>query len=233
MSAATDHLRVASAEHLRQEKPGRGILEAPWATAQRVTAVCAVILLAPLMAVIALCVALLSGRAPLVAHRRIGRNGRPFRMLKFRTMWGADSGEAESPGCCPLVAYLDAPAHAKAVVKDEDDPRVTSRFARFLRKHSVDELPQLLHVAAGEMALVGPRPLLPSELEEFYGADAAEVLEVLPGMTGLWQVMGRSRLTYRQRRRLDLFLVRHNTPSLHWWILGRTGPQVVRGSNSW
>lgn len=113
------------------------------------------------------------------------------------------------------------------------DPRVTSRFARLCRRHSIDELPQLVHVISGKMALVGPRPLTRRELDRYYGEDAAEMVCARPGMTGLWQVMGRSRLTYRQRRRLDLFLVRHPSVGLELWVLLRTIPNVITGRNAW
>jgi lipopolysaccharide/colanic/teichoic acid biosynthesis glycosyltransferase len=173
------------------------------------------ILLLPVFTSVALTIAMLSGRRPIVKHKRIGRFAAPFAMLKFRTMWGGDTAEL--------------PAHEKLV----HDPRVTSRFARFCRRYSVDELPQLIHVMSGSMAFVGPRPLTQSELDRYYGGDAAEVLSVRPGLTGLWQVMGRSRLTYHQRRRLDLFLVRHRLVRLHARILLWTIPQVIRGKDSW
>jgi exopolysaccharide production protein ExoY len=206
---------------------------AAWIVVQRALAVAALIALAPPLAVIAVAVAILSRRAPLVAHLRIGRDGRPFRMLKFRTMWGGADDAAESPGCCALVAMLNCAPDALPAPKRSDDPRVGSRLARFLRRYSLDELPQLWHVANGEMVLVGPRPLLRSELDAYYGSCAAEVLSVAPGMTGLWQTMGRSRLGYRQRRRMDLFLVRHRSVRLDLRILARTLPQVISGANSW
>jgi lipopolysaccharide/colanic/teichoic acid biosynthesis glycosyltransferase len=189
--------------------------------------------LTPALLGIACVVAVLSRRAPLVAHRRIGKDGRPFWMLKFRTMWVREVGQTSVCPARGLIEYLDAPEHLEPAVKNGPDPRVTSAVASFLRRHSLDELPQLIHVVRGEMALVGPRPLLSSELGAFYGADAAEVLRSLPGLTGLWQVMGRSRLSYPQRRRLDLFLVRHESARLHWRILARTVPQVVRGADAW
>lgn len=198
---------------------------------QRLSAAAALVLLAPVLAALAGLIALLSWKAPLVAHLRAGRHGRPFRMLKFRTMWG-DGGDPESPGCCPLVANLDASPSLPAE-KRPSDPRVSGALARFLRRHSLDELPQLWHVVTGEMALVGPRPLLRSELDVYYGSCSAEVLDVPPGMTGLWQVMGRSRLRYAQRRRLDLFLVRRRSVLFELRILARTLPQVVSGGNSW
>jgi lipopolysaccharide/colanic/teichoic acid biosynthesis glycosyltransferase len=101
------------------------------------------------------------------------------------------------------------------------------------RRFSLDELPQLAHVVIGQMSLVGPRPITQAELLKYYGASAGEVTGILPGMTGLWQVMGRNRLNYRQRRRLDLFLVRHFSPGFYFQILLRTLPNVLLGSNAW
>jgi lipopolysaccharide/colanic/teichoic acid biosynthesis glycosyltransferase len=117
--------------------------------------------------------------------------------------------------------------------KAADDPRVPNAFARFCRRHSIDELPQLLHVVRGEMSLVGPRPLTAWELRRYYGADADEILEAKPGMVGLWQVSGRNRLTYQQRRELDLQLVRGRSLRLYLRILIGTLAEVFTGANSW
>jgi lipopolysaccharide/colanic/teichoic acid biosynthesis glycosyltransferase len=118
------------------------------------------------------------------------------------------------------------------VFKLSNDPRCTP-VGKWLRKFSIDELPQLVNILKGDMSFVGPRPLTQRELERYYGSSAAEVLRALPGLTGLWQVKGRSRLSYRQRRRLDLFLVRHSTIRLRAAILWRTVPQVLAGKDSW
>jgi lipopolysaccharide/colanic/teichoic acid biosynthesis glycosyltransferase len=117
--------------------------------------------------------------------------------------------------------------------KSAADPRVTSAFARFLRRASIDELPQLAHVLSGRMSLVGPRPLTQTELTVHYGAHAGRVLRVRPGLTGLWQVMGRNRLTYLQRRRLDLFYVGRRSAALYAMILARTIPLVLSGKDTW
>jgi lipopolysaccharide/colanic/teichoic acid biosynthesis glycosyltransferase len=168
----------------------------------------------------------LSRRTPLVAHQRIGQYGHPFWTLKFRTMWPAPPRKRS----WLVERILEEPGPD---LKAETDPRVTSWFARFCRRRSIDELPQLFHVVAGEMSLVGPRPLTREELRRHYGAGAPEVLCVKPGITGLWQVAGRSRLTYAQRRRLDLFMVRKRSPRLYFEILRRTVPQVLSGRNAW
>ena len=113
------------------------------------------------------------------------------------------------------------------------DVRVTSAFARFCRKYSIDELPQLWHVVTGEMSLVGPRPVTAAEWERYYGDRSCEVLQLKPGLTGLWQTRGRNRLTYRQRRRLDLFLARHYCLLLYLRILGATVPRVIAGRDAY
>jgi exopolysaccharide production protein ExoY len=183
--------------------------------------------MAPALGAAMLAVRALSGRSPLIAHRRLGLNGEPFWILKLRTMW--DKPSLQHTGS--WIEYLqdtDVP-----VVKGMPDPRVTSRLAGFFRRYSVDELPQLLHVVSGRMCLVGPRPLTQREMDFYYGADCREVLSVRPGLTGLWQVMGRNRLTYAQRRRLDLFLVRKCSLGLYLRILLRTPSRVFSGRDAW
>jgi len=171
------------------------------------------VLASPLVLAIALVILLVSGRPPLIRHARVGWLGRPLLMFKFRTMWG--SGVEAPPVKCP------------------DDPRITSRFARFCRRHSLDELPQLIHVVRGEMSFVGPRPITASELDEYYGSAAEEVLSVRPGLTGLWQVRGRSRLSYARRRRLDQLLVRRGSSALHFHILLCSIRDIFSGRDAW
>jgi len=183
------------------------------------------ILLAPVMLAASLAIVALSGRSALVAHRRIGQFGAPFWTLKFRSMW-----VGRSP-CLAWIEYIIDDSGPE--YKHSEDPRVTSRFARFCRRFSIDELPQLVNVLRGEMSLVAPRPVTKSELTKYYGSDAEEVLRVKPGITGLWQVMGRSRLTYQQRREMDLFLVRNRSLKLYLTILLRTIPAVLTGKDGW
>src|SRR5262249_12482655 len=158
--------------------------------------------------------ALLSRRPPLIAHLRAGHNGSPLWMLKLRTMW--DSG---APSARWWIEYIDDDAGPGR--KQPDDSRVTSRFAAFCRKHSIDELPQLWHVVKGEMALIGPRPLTRREIRTYYAGDAEELLSVKPGIAGLWQTSGRNRLTYAERRRLDLAFVRDRSVRMYLRILVR------------
>ena len=172
---------------------------------------------------------LLSGRSPLIAHRRVGFQGAPLWMLKLRTMWDtAADGAAKG---AVWIEYIDDDAGPR--LKKARDSRVSGGFARFCRRHSIDELPQLWHVIRGEMALVGPRPMTERELRRHYGADADEVLRVKPGIAGLWQTSGRNRLTYAERRNLDLKLVRERCRAMYVGILLRTLPEVWRGENTW
>ena len=117
--------------------------------------------------------------------------------------------------------------------KDACDPRITSRFAAFCRRHSIDEIPQFWHVFRGEMSLVGPRPLTRIELIRHYGTHASELVSVKPGLTGLWQVSGRSTIKYPQRAALDLKLVRELTPKMYSIILLRTFSALVIGRGAW
>jgi exopolysaccharide production protein ExoY len=183
--------------------------------------------LGPPLGLAAIVVTLLSRRSPFVAHQRVGQHGRLFWTWKLRTMW------PRRPGRFRLGLVERIVEEAGLVVKSADDPRVTSGFARFLRRYSIDELPQLIHVIRGEMALIGPRPLTREELRTHYAASAPLVLSVKPGISGLWQVMGRSRLSYPARRRLDLMLVRKRTLRLYLFVALRTLPEVLAGRNSW
>ncbi|HTS77774.1 MAG TPA: sugar transferase [Bryobacteraceae bacterium] len=180
------------------------------------------IALAPLAIVLAVIVALVSRRSPLVRHRRVGWRGEELGVIKFRTMWGGGS----PPG--RLFAIEDLP-EMECFIKSENDDRVASPFAAWCRRYSLDEIPQLLHIIGGRMSFVGPRPITRAELDLYYGPSAGEVLSLRPGLTGLWQVMGRSRLSYAQRRRLDLWLVRRASPRLFLALLVRTIPCVLRG----
>ena len=166
-----------------------------WSVAERVLAAGMLIAALPMLAIVSIAVALASGKTPFIAHRRVGRYGQEFWMLKIRTMWGG--GQSSAGGWIEYLGDTHVP-----VFKGARDPRVTSGMALFLRRFSLDELPQLIHVVSGRMRLVGPRPVTGAEWKEYYGAPAVDVLSVAPGITGLWQVLGRNRLTYGQRRRL-------------------------------
>jgi exopolysaccharide production protein ExoY len=193
---------------------------------ERVVACATLAALSPALIAVGGVIRLLSGSSPLVAHPRVGQNGAPLWMLKFRTMWERDSG-----GRAGLVEKL--PETVAPIVKISDDPRVTSRFAAFCRKYSIDELPQLWHIVRGELSFVGPRPLTASELADYYGGAATEVLRLKPGLTGLWQISGRNRLSYEQRRKFDIFLARRFSLMLYLRILAVTPLRVLSGRDAW
>ena len=142
-------------------------------------------------------------------------------------MWKGDAGKQS------IFIHRLPTADVPLVCPGAKNARVTSPFAAFCRRYSIDELPQLWHVMRGEMALVGPRPLTRQELDTYYGGDAAQVVSAKPGLSGLWQVYGRSSLTYAQRRRLDLLLVRNWSVSLYFRILLVTLPCVLAGKDAW
>jgi lipopolysaccharide/colanic/teichoic acid biosynthesis glycosyltransferase len=190
-----------------------------------VIAAIVLICLSPFLVILALAIRVGSGASPLLAHRRVGRYGQTLWVYKFRTMWPAPSHKSGF--------FVEKMVAEKPYPKMALDSRVTSRFASFCRRHSIDELPQLALVATGRMSIVGPRPITRFELSEYYDSDAMEVLSVKPGLTGLWQVLGRSRLTYRQRKRLDLFLVRRFSAGLYLRIVALTFPDLLFGRNAW
>jgi exopolysaccharide production protein ExoY len=192
-----------------------------------IAAAVSLIVLAPFLAILAVAIRWMSGASPLVAHRRVGRHGKTLWVYKLRTMW--PRGE-RSHGSAVFIEQIP---DDKPEIKSGPDPRVTSRFAAFLRRHSIDELPQLALVAAGRMSVVGPRPITQFELDEHYHPDSSEVLSLKPGLTGLWQVRGRSRLSYRQRKRLDLFLVRRLSGGLYFKIVMLTIPDVLFAKDAW
>jgi lipopolysaccharide/colanic/teichoic acid biosynthesis glycosyltransferase len=152
----------------------------------------------PAFLVIAVLVRLDGGRV-FYAHERIGRRGRSFGCLKFRSM----VPDADRRLAALLERDAFARAEWEATRKLKNDPRITW-IGRFLRASSLDELPQLINVLKGEMSLVGPRPVQASELAAFYGAAAQHYMSVRPGITGAWQVSGRSDTSYAQRVALDV-----------------------------
>ncbi len=181
----------------------------------------------PLMLAAALAVKLDDGGPVFFRQCRYGRDQRPFMMLKFRTMsFGAPSGVHHD-----FIARLAAGGRSEAsgeLCKLTDDPRVT-RVGRWLRRLSLDELPQLLNVLLGDMAVVGPRPAIPYELE-FYEPRHYERFWVRPGLTGLWQVSGRSRLGFLEMLDLDVEYVQRKGLALDLAILARTPMAMVRAA---
>jgi exopolysaccharide production protein ExoY len=183
---------------------------------------------APVIATSAIAAAALSGRSPFIAHLRVAKDGKPFWMLKLRTMWPPDKEVGDRQAWIERII-----ADPEEDGKDPCDPRVSSWLASFCRRHSIDELPQLWHVARGEMSLVGPRPLTRAEIDRYYADDAAELLSVKPGLTGLWQICGRSAIRFPRRAAMDLELVRSLTARTYLKILARTIPAIIRGNGAW
>jgi exopolysaccharide biosynthesis polyprenyl glycosylphosphotransferase len=184
-----------------------------------VAAVAFSILALPVLAVLLLLVRLDSSGPALFRQTRVGTGGKTFTMLKLRTMQ-LDAEERRTE-LSPTNEHLDGP-----LFKMENDPRIT-RFGRFLRRTSLDELPQLVNVLRGQMSLIGPRPALPEEVAR-YDDWARRRLAIKPGMTGLWQVSGRSNLAWSDSVRLDLDYVDNWTPSMDARIAAKTAGAVFR-----
>ncbi len=178
---------------------------------------------APLLALLAVAVRADSPGPVLFRQTRVGIDGRRFTMLKFRSMV-RDAEERRDD-------LLDLDEGNGVLFKVRRDPRVT-RVGSLLRRFSLDELPQLINVLRGDMSLVGPRPPLPEEVAEYDG-DAVRRLRVRPGMTGLWQVSGRSDLSWEESLRLDLRYVDNWSMALDLSILWRTWRAVVRGAGAY
>jgi exopolysaccharide production protein ExoY len=181
---------------------------------------------APLIVVI-VCLMRWRGEPVIYRHRRVGRGGQIFCCLKFRTMIpNADQALRDL-----LESNPELQAEWTRDHKLRNDPRVTS-LGRFLRRTSLDELPQLLNVLRGEMSLVGPRPVVREELLR-YGRNVATYLAAKPGITGLWQVTGRNNTDYRRRVVLDTYYVRNQNLILDLYILAKTTGVVLGGKGAY
>jgi lipopolysaccharide/colanic/teichoic acid biosynthesis glycosyltransferase len=191
-----------------------------------VVALAVLTFLLPLMLLVALAIYAQDGGPVLFAHRRIGLNGRQFRCLKFRSM----AIDAEQRLAALLASDPAARAEWQRDHKLRRDPRVT-RLGAFLRKTSLDELPQFLNVLRGEMSIVGPRPIVEAEVAK-YGRRFTDYCAVKPGITGLWQVSGRNDTSYRTRVALDCVYARRRSFGLDAYIIACTVPAVLtrRGS---
>ena len=186
---------------------------------------CVLLLVAtlPILIAVATLVALTSPGPILYRQTRVGLDGAEFRILKFRSMYAGSEGRA-----LQLIRLNQADG---PLFKVRQDPRVT-RLGRWLRKFSLDELPQLVNVLHGSMSLVGPRPALPSEVAT-YNASTRRRLHVKPGVTGLWQISGRSDLSWQQAIALDLYYVDHGSALLDLMILLCTLPAVPSGPGAY
>ena len=189
----------------------------------RVTAALALVVLSPVLILVALAVRMTSSGPVIFRQVRVGRDGRTFTVYKFRTM------------VVDAERRLDEIVHLndsnEVLFKLKQDPRVT-RVGRVLRRLSIDELPQLVNVLVGDMSLVGPRPALPSETQRWGRTTARRVL-VKPGITGLWQVSGRSDLSWEDSVRLDLYYVENWSFAGDIQILWKTLSAVVRSHGAY
>ena len=199
--------------------PCRGIKEA----LDRSLSALGLLLLSPALIVIALVIKLSSSGPVFFVQERVGLNGRRFPLLKFRSMREGAHDERRELEC--------ANEHDGPLFKIRRDPRVTSLGA-FLRRWSLDELPQLWNVLRGDMSLVGPRPPLPGEVER-YGTDVRRRLLVKPGITGLWQVSGRAELSWDESVRLDLYYIDNWSVGYDLALLGKTVACVLRGQGAY
>jgi exopolysaccharide biosynthesis polyprenyl glycosylphosphotransferase len=209
---------------LQMDRPElRGVRRVVKTAFDRVGATVAVLLLIPVLLCVALAVKTTSSGPVFFRQDRVGRDGRIFPMIKFRSM----TADAE----LKIETLTDANEGNGVLFKIRHDPRVT-RVGRVLRRYSLDELPQLFNVLKGDMSLVGPRPPLPSEVG-LYGVDMHRRFVVKPGLTGLWQVSGRSNLSYDESVRMDVHYVEHWSLLLDLMILWRTVGAVVRGDGAY
>ena len=193
-----------------------------------------VVLISPLLALIAL-VVWLESRGPVVyRQQRVGENGRPFTMLKFRTMRAGASADLHRAHVTRLIrdnlGLQGQVPGSTASLKLSGDPRVT-RAGAFLRKTSLDELPQLFNVLRGEMSLVGPRPPIAYEVE-LYQDWHKRRLAAPPGMTGLWQVRGRNRVSFEEMVRMDLEYIERQSLWLDLQLLAQTPLAVISGGGA-
>ena len=206
-----------------QDRPLGGILKR---TCDVIGSLLAIILLSPLIVFTYALVRFFIGAPALFAHRRVGFNGASFTCYKFRTMI-LNSEEALAQH---LANDQKAAREWYETQKLRDDPRVCS-FGKILRKSSLDELPQLFNVLRGDMSLIGPRPIVPSEIKR-YGRYVCDYLKARPGLSGLWQVNGRNSLSYSERIALDRYYVRRWRLSLDLEILLKTAPAILRTTNT-
>lgn len=191
-------------------------------------AVLLLLALTPLFAVLAVLVKISSPGPVFFRHERCGRNGRPIRVTKFRTMWEdaeERAGEALEVASRRGLHIVDGPAF-----KSKDDPRITGA-GRFLRRYSLDELPQLFDVLRGSMSLVGPRPLVTAEIAAL-SSESLLRLTVKPGLTCTWQVSGRNHVAFEDRMRMDVEYVQRRSIALDLLLIAKTPLKVLSGEGA-
>jgi len=186
-------------------------------------ALAALVVCAPLFALVAIVIKLDSGGPVFHSQERIGKGGTPFRLFKLRSM---AAGAEAVRGLLAADSDTTGP-----VFKMRNDPRVT-RIGKFLRKSSIDELPQLVNVLAGQMSIVGPRPPLPEEVET-YGPWHMQRLSVTPGLTCIWQVSGRNRVSFERWVQMDIEYIENQSIWLDLKLLVLTIPAVLSGRGAY
>ena len=177
------------------------------------------IILSPIILILAIIVKLDSKGPVFFAHTRYGKNGKKFKMYKFRTMY--ENAQDMINDFTP-----EQMKEWKENFKLQDDPRIT-KVGKFLRKTSLDELPQIVNIIKGDLSIIGPRPVIEEELEK-YGESKEKFLSVTPGLTGYWQANGRSSTTYEQRMEMELYYIDHISPKLDFKIFFKTIESVIK-----
>jgi exopolysaccharide biosynthesis polyprenyl glycosylphosphotransferase len=201
-----------------------------------VGSVLALFLFAPVLFTIALAIRLTSSGPVFFRQKRVGQSGEEFVFFKFRTMYVNNDSSVHQEYVKQLIAGRaerhPGSANGKGVYKLTTDSRIT-RVGRFLRRTSLDELPQLLNVLKGDMSLVGPRPAIAYEVEAYDTWHRRRIFEAKPGITGLWQVSGRSRVTFDDMVRLDLCYAKTWSPWMDLKILMRTPAAMFFGDGAY
>lgn len=227
MTDVTRALVGRNVDVMEQSRPASALSLSASRVLDVVLAVTALIFLLPLMIIIALCIFVADPGPVIFAHRRLGYGGKTFRCLKFRSM----ATNAEERLQELLRTSPEARAEWDRDHKLRNDPRIVG-IGSFLRKSSLDELPQLFNVLTGEMSLVGPRPIVQAEVER-YGRYFKHYCSVRPGITGLWQVSGRNDVSYRRRVAFDVAYSRSRSLGLNIKIIAFTLPSVLLAKGSY
>lgn len=177
------------------------------------------ILLSPVFLILAICIKIDSKGPVIFAHKRIGKNGKEFNMYKFRSMYKNAEEMIENFNEEQKIEWQEN-------FKLENDPRIT-KVGKFLRKTSLDELPQILNIIKGDLSIIGPRPIVDEELKK-YGDNKEKFLSITPGLTGYWQANGRSNTTYEERMQMELYYIDNQSLLLDIKIFFKTIVSVIK-----
>ena len=177
------------------------------------------VLLSPVFLILAICIKIDSKGPVIFAHKRIGKNGKEFNMYKFRSMYENAEEMIEN-------FNEEQKREWQENFKLENDPRIT-KVGKFLRKTSLDELPQIVNIIKGDLSIIGPRPIVDEELEK-YGENKEKFLSITPGLTGYWQANGRSNTTYEERMQMELYYIDNQSLLLDIKIFFKTIVSVLK-----